>query len=107
MVYNSSCVYASYAVKARPPTTCFCSWDNATDGDRGCPCSGAPLPVMVVKYYRAAIAPLRDLLHWLLPFALPEWYIDLVVATACADSPPRRFFLTMTVLFGCHGRAVG
>ena len=45
MVYNSSCVYASYAVKARPPTTCFCSWDNTTDGDRGVHVLGPPFPL--------------------------------------------------------------
>lgn len=39
----------------------------------------APLPAMIVDYYRSVIAPLREFLHWLMPITPPEWYVDLVV----------------------------
>lgn len=41
----------------------------------------APIPGLIVEYYRSAMQPLRDILS-LLPFHVPEWYTELLPLSA-------------------------
>jgi hypothetical protein len=46
----------------------------------------APLPRMVIDYYRAVLRPLHELLVYIIPFELPAWYVDCYILSVIAIS---------------------
>jgi hypothetical protein len=46
----------------------------------------APLPKLLLEHYRSVLRPLHDLLVYIIPLRLPEWYIDAYVLSFLACS---------------------
>ncbi len=52
-----------------------------------------PIPFQILKYYRSATQPVRDLISWLSPWSMPEWYSDMLILSALFSSTMLRAVL--------------
>jgi hypothetical protein len=50
----------------------------------------APIPSLLIEYYRSLVAPLRAFLTWISPLHIPLWYVDLYLLSFILMVPKLR-----------------